>query len=72
MLDRGQLIQLPEVDPVPALERVILLNDAQDLLARDLTHIDLRNPTRPTLRLAQNGLEELRRIKGIEFGASGQ
>lgn len=70
VLDRGQVIQLPEDDPVPALERVILLNDAQDLLARDVTHIDLRNPTRPTLRLAQTGLEELRRIKGIEFGAS--
>ncbi|WP_147124466.1 cell division protein FtsQ/DivIB [Shimia ponticola] len=72
VLDREQVIQLPEDDPVPALERVILLNDAQDLLARDITHIDLRNPTRPTLRLAQYGLAEMRRIKGIEFGASGQ
>lgn len=70
ILDRGQVIQLPEVDAVAALERVILLNGAQDLLARDITHIDLRNPRRPTLRLAQAGLEELRRIKGIEFGVN--
>ncbi len=72
VLDRGQTIQLPEVGAISALERVILLNSAQDLLARDITHIDLRNPRRPTLRLAQSSLEELRRIRGIEVGELGQ
>ncbi|MEL7300174.1 MAG: cell division protein FtsQ/DivIB [Pseudomonadota bacterium] len=70
VLDRGQVIQLPEEAPVRALERVILLDTAQDLLARDITHVDLRNPRRPTLRLAESGLEELREIRGIELGAN--
>lgn len=67
-LDRGQLILLPEKDPVPVLERLIALDKAQDMLARDVTHIDLRNPRRPTLRLAGTAVEELRRIKSIEAG----
>ncbi|MEL6608135.1 MAG: cell division protein FtsQ/DivIB [Pseudomonadota bacterium] len=71
ILDRGQVIQLPEDGALAALERVILLDTAQDLLARDITHIDLRNPHRPTLRLAEHGLSELRRIKGIEIGGFG-
>ncbi|MEO0676433.1 MAG: cell division protein FtsQ/DivIB [Pseudomonadota bacterium] len=68
VLDRGQVIQLPETDALRALERVILLDQAQDLLARDITHVDLRNPRRPTLRLAQISLEELREIRGLELG----
>ncbi|MEO1797084.1 MAG: cell division protein FtsQ/DivIB [Pseudomonadota bacterium] len=68
VLDRGQVIQLPETDALRALERVILLDQAQDLLARDITHVDLRNPRRPTLRLAQSSLEELREIRGLELG----
>ncbi|MBM7068906.1 cell division protein FtsQ/DivIB [Actibacterium sp. 188UL27-1] len=67
-LDRGQLIQLPETDPVPVLERLIALDKAQDMLARDITHIDLRNPRRPTLRLAGTAVEAMRRIKSIEAG----
>ncbi|MEL6913345.1 MAG: cell division protein FtsQ/DivIB [Pseudomonadota bacterium] len=70
VLDRGQVIQLPEEAPVRAFERVILLDRAQDLLARDITHVDLRNPRRPTLRLAQHSLEELREIRSIELGAN--
>ncbi|MEO0485177.1 MAG: cell division protein FtsQ/DivIB [Pseudomonadota bacterium] len=68
VLDRGQVIMLPEDGAVSALERVILLDTAQELLARDITHVDLRNPRRPTLRLAERSLEELRQIKDSEFG----
>ncbi|MEM6276861.1 MAG: cell division protein FtsQ/DivIB, partial [Pseudomonadota bacterium] len=70
VLDRDQIIQLPESDPVRALERVILLDQAQDLLARDISHVDVRNPRRPTLRLAKESLEELYRIRGLEFGVN--
>ena len=70
VLDRNQVIQLPEVGAVRALERVILLDTAQDLLARDLSHVDLRNPRRPTLRLAEQSLEELRKIRDIELGVN--
>ena len=52
VLDRGQRILLPESHPVPALERVIALDKAQDLLARAIVHVDMRLPHRPTVRLA--------------------
>ncbi|SPH17001.1 Cell division protein FtsQ [Defluviimonas aquaemixtae] len=53
VLDRDQRILLPEIDPVTALQAVIALNTAQDVLGRDLTSIDMRNPDRPTVRLAE-------------------
>jgi cell division protein FtsQ len=68
VLTRDQRILLPEEDPVMALAQIIALDQAQDLLARDLTVIDMRNPLRPTLRMAQHAAEELRRIKAIELG----
>jgi cell division protein FtsQ len=51
VLDRDQRILLPEDDAVTALQRVIALDSAQDMMARDLTVVDMRNPARPTVRL---------------------
>jgi cell division protein FtsQ len=51
VLDRDQRIMLPEDDPVTALQRVIALDSAQDMMARDLVVVDMRNPARPTVRL---------------------
>lgn len=68
VLDRDQRIMLPETGPVDALEQVIALNQAQDLLARDLAAIDMRNPRRPTLRMTPQAIEELRRIKALQSG----
>ena len=70
VLDRGQVIQLPETGALRALERVILLDQAQELLARNITHIDLRNPRRPTLRMGEGSLEEFRKIRGMELGVN--
>ncbi len=72
VLDRDQRVMLPEIAPVAALEQVLALNEAQDLLARDLTHIDMRNPQRPTLRMAQPAVEELRRIRSLDRGETKQ
>ncbi|MHA6267965.1 cell division protein FtsQ/DivIB [Aliiroseovarius sp. CAU 1755] len=72
VLGTKQRILLPTDDPVAALEQVIALHQAQDVLARDLTVVDMRNPLRPTLRLADPAVEELRRIKGLEFGETSQ
>ena len=66
VLDRNQRILLPEQAPVAALERVIALSEAQDMLARDLTVIDMRNGQRPTIRIADSAIEELRRIRALE------
>ncbi|MCV2881337.1 cell division protein FtsQ/DivIB [Actibacterium sp. XHP0104] len=70
VLDRDQRILLPEQGAVRALERVIALAQADDLLDRDLIAVDMRNPARPTLRMAQGAVEELRRIRTLEAGAS--
>ncbi len=68
VLDRDQRILLPEDRPVAALERVIALDAAQDILTRDLAAVDMRAAARPTLRLAPQALEELRKIKAMESG----
>ena len=70
VLDRDQRILLPEVDPVPALERVIALDKAEALLARDVITVDLRNEDRPVLRLAPDAMTILRASQGVETGAS--
>ena len=66
VLDRDQRILLPPENPVRALERIIALDQAQDLLARDIVAIDLRNQARPVLRLAPDALRALRRAGGIQ------
>ncbi|NND21245.1 MAG: FtsQ-type POTRA domain-containing protein [Boseongicola sp.] len=59
VLDREQRILLPETKPVTALEKVIALDQAQDLLARDIANVDFRNPKRPVLRLTPSAIETL-------------
>lgn len=51
VLDEGQRILLPEEEPVRALERVLAIDSAQDLLGRDIALVDMRNEARPTIRL---------------------
>lgn len=68
VLDRDQRILLPETNAVDALEQVMALDQARDLLGRDLTAIDMRNAERLTLRMAPQAVEELRRIKSIVLG----
>jgi cell division protein FtsQ len=66
VLTRDQRVLLPEDEPVAALERLIALDEARDLLARDLTHVDLRLSDRPTLRLSPGAMTELTRIRDLE------
>jgi cell division protein FtsQ len=68
VLDRDQRILLPETDAVQALERVIAMDQAVDMLERDLLAVDLRLPSRPTLRMADGAMQELLRIRAIESG----
>ncbi len=67
VLDRGQRIMLPQNGAGPALDRVIALNEAQELLSRDVARVDIRNAKRPTLRLTEGAIDELRTLKGIEI-----
>lgn len=70
VLDRNQRILLPAADPVRALERLLALDKAEDLLARDILTVDLRQAQRPTLRLAPDALKALRRAQGLETAES--
>lgn len=56
VLDRDQRVLLPEMDPVAALDRLMAMNQSQDILARDLAAIDLRNGQKPVLRLTQSAM----------------
>ncbi|WP_341365574.1 cell division protein FtsQ/DivIB [Yoonia sp. BS5-3] len=61
ILDREQRILLPGDGAVAALDRVIALNDAQDMLSRDVAIVDMRNAERPTLRMNEEAAAALRR-----------
>ena len=65
MLDRDQRIMLPADKPVQAVERLIALDQVQDLLARDILTVDLRNEHRPVLRLSPFALDALRLGRGM-------
>ncbi|MEP2532761.1 cell division protein FtsQ/DivIB [Shimia sp.] len=72
VLDREQRILLPEVGAVQALERVIALSDAQEMLERNLLVVDMRLATRPTIRLAEAAVEEWWRISQLSLGKAKQ
>jgi len=57
VLDRGQRILLPEQGALQALERVIALERAQDVLARDVMRVDMRLGQRPTVQMNADAAE---------------
>ncbi len=59
VLDTDARILLPAERPVAALERVIALHRAQDMLDRDVSVVDMRLGDRPTLRLNPSALAQL-------------
>lgn len=61
VLDRDQRILLPAKGAVAALDRVIALDAAQDMLSRDVSVVDMRNADRPTLRMNEEAATALRR-----------
>lgn len=70
VLDRNQRILLPETGALEALERVVAMSEgAQQLLSRDVTIVDMRQPVRPTLRLTAEAMTELTRNRTETRGA---
>ncbi|MEO0782843.1 MAG: cell division protein FtsQ/DivIB [Pseudomonadota bacterium] len=63
VLDKDQRILLPEDGSVRALERVLVLNQTQDMLARDLAIVDMRLAGRPTVRLNQPAADTWWRVR---------
>ena len=66
VLDRDQRVMLPATNPVQALERLLALDHAQDLMNRDILTVDLRSDHRPTLRLTRKALADIRRAQGLD------
>ncbi|WP_209597778.1 cell division protein FtsQ/DivIB [Ruegeria sp. HKCCSP351] len=58
VLDRGQRIMLPTERPVRSLERVLAVNEVQDLLERDVAVVDMRLGQRPTIRMTKAASED--------------
>ena len=72
VLDREQRILLPEQNPVRALERVIVLNQSQEMLERDIAALDMRLPDRPTLRMRERAVEDWWKVQNIGKGMETQ
>lgn len=68
VLDRGQRIMLPESKPVQALQRVIALNSARDLLGRDVAAVDMRLAKRPTIRLNEDAVKQRWKARATDAG----
>ncbi|MGR3492774.1 MAG: cell division protein FtsQ/DivIB [Shimia sp.] len=66
VLDRDQRVMLPEQGALAALQKTLLIDTAQELFARDVSHIDLRNPNRPTIRLGGQAQALLTQTSGTE------
>lgn len=63
VLDRGQRIMLPEVGAGQALERVIALERAQEILTRDVARVDMRLAQRPTVRMNEEATRDMWQIR---------
>lgn len=68
VLDRDQVVKLPEDDARPALRRVMAMAAGEDLLARDVAVVDMRDPRRPMLRLTGHAISEIERLKKTAAG----
>ncbi len=68
VLDRDQTIMLPVKNAVQALERVVALHRARDLLSRDVLVVDMRDGRRPILRMTAAAVNELHRLRAIADG----
>ena len=73
VLDQGQRIKLPEEGALRALERIIAMDHAQHMLARDIAVIDLRAESRPVVQIGLEAQNAIRRARGAqEIGPDGK
>lgn len=68
VLDRDQVIRLPETGAIPALAGVMALEAKEQLLDRDLTVVDVRDSRRTLLRLTDHSVAELARLRAAVAG----
>ncbi len=70
VLDRDQRILLPETAPVRALERVIVLDQTQDMLERDIAVVDMRLAERPAIRMKERAVKAWWQVRNSSAGVS--
>lgn len=68
VLDREQVVRLPEADAPAALAQVMSLESSDQLMKRDISVVDLRDPRRPVMRLTEHALAERKRIRAMLAG----
>ncbi|HVH02080.1 MAG TPA: cell division protein FtsQ/DivIB [Amaricoccus sp.] len=68
ILDRGQLVKLPAQGAVDALGTVMALEARDELLKRDVSVVDVRDPRRLMLRLNEPAIDELERLRKTAAG----
>lgn len=68
VLDRNQVLMLPEDQPIAALGRILALHRAQDILNRDIMVVDIRDSRKPILRLSTPALDDLKKLRLIVAG----
>ena len=64
ILEGGQRVLLPTTGAVAAFERVVALDQAHDMLERDVAVVDMRHSARPTIRMNEQAVATLRQITG--------
>lgn len=64
-------ILLPSHGAADALDLLIAMNAAQDILDKDIQRIDMRNPDRLSLQLSPAALAQLRQMRGFETQGAG-
>ena len=68
ILDRKQVINLPEEDPLKAIKKIVSLHEGRRLLDRDILYLDFRNINRPVLGLTNDVSNALRDIRNLVRG----
>ena len=49
----GQVVMLPEKNPEHAIQKIIILDEAEQILSRNISVFDLRLPSRITVKFHQ-------------------
>ena len=68
ILNRNQMIFLPEKKPLNAIRKIISLQEGQKILDRNISYLDFRNINRPVFGLSEETSKELREIRSLVRG----
>ena len=64
ILDRDQVIKLPEAGAVEAIKKIVFLQKKRKILQREIKYLDFRDINRPIIGIKERSVTELPRITG--------